>query len=110
MTMFTDEVHQKQTDVDSKYVLWQRQYDENNSQLKQRVELCQCLDDKYKVVYEIDTLVEEIGKRTRTVPQTYKEALNRVDTVHEINRLYDVRSSLDVLSRVHVFFTLRVEL
>ena len=108
--MFTHEVDQKQTDIDSKYVQWQRQYDENNSQLKQRVELCQCLDDKFKVVYEIDTLVEEIVKRKRTVPQTYKEALNRVDAVHEINRLYDVRHPFAVLSHKHVIFTRRLEL
>jgi hypothetical protein len=42
-----------------------------------------------KIVYEIDSLQQEIDQRRRTIPQTYKEALNRADTIHEINRLYD---------------------
>jgi hypothetical protein len=44
----------------------------------------------FQIVYEIDSLQKEIDKRRRNLPQTYKEAMNRAETVHEINRLYDV--------------------
>jgi hypothetical protein len=39
----------KQNDIESKYVQWQQDYNDNHCQLKQRVEWCQFLDDKYKV-------------------------------------------------------------
>ncbi|CAF4812806.1 unnamed protein product, partial [Rotaria sp. Silwood1] len=86
---FIDEIYTKQNEIESKYSHWQQQNEENRSKLKQRVEWCQFLDDKYKIVYEIDSLQQEIDKRKRTIPQTYKEALNRTETIHEINRLYD---------------------
>ena len=44
----------------------------------------------FQVVYEIDSLQKEIDKRRRQLPQTYSEAVNRTETIHEINRLYDV--------------------
>ncbi len=96
----------KQNEIDRKYIQWQQEYEENRSKLKQRVEWCQFLDDKYKVcllkmltnniyfllkiVYEIDSLQKEIDKRRQNIPQTYKEAVNRAETIYEINRLYDV--------------------
>lgn len=43
-------------------------------------------------MYEIDSLQNEIDKRRRSLPQTYKEAVTRGETIHEINRLYDVRA------------------
>lgn len=44
----------------------------------------------FKIIYEIDSLQNEIDKRKQSIPQTYKEAINRTETIHEINRLYDV--------------------
>lgn len=46
--------------------------------------------EKKKIVYEIDSLQNEIDKRRRTLPQTTIEAQNRAETIYEINRLYDV--------------------
>ncbi|CAF2499044.1 unnamed protein product [Rotaria sp. Silwood2] len=89
VTIFIDEIYTKQNEIESKYSQWQQLNEENRSKLKQRVEWCQFIDDKYKIVYEIDSLQQEIDKRKRNIPQTYKEALNRTETIHEINRLYD---------------------
>ncbi|CAF3636008.1 unnamed protein product [Rotaria sordida] len=86
---FIDEIYTKQNEIELKYSQWQQQNEEDRSRLKQRVEWCQFVDDKYKLVYEIDSLQQEIDKRKRNIPQTYKEALNRTETIHEINRLYD---------------------
>ena len=49
MTSFIDEILVKQNNLDRKYFHWQQQCEENQSKLKQRVEWCQFLDDKYKV-------------------------------------------------------------
>ena len=43
-----------------------------------------------KIVYEIGSLQQEIDRRRQNIPQTYREALNRAETMHEITRLYDV--------------------
>lgn len=43
-----------------------------------------------KIVYEIGSLQQEIDRRRQNIPQTYRDALNRAETMHEINRLYDV--------------------
>lgn len=47
----------------------------------------------FKIVYEIDSLQNEIDNRRRNIPQTYQEAINRTETIQEINRLYDVREN-----------------
>ncbi|CAF0743307.1 unnamed protein product [Adineta steineri] len=88
-TTFINEIHLKQNEIESKYTQWQQQCEENRSKLKQRVEWCQFLDDKYKIVYEISSLQHEIDRRKQSIPQTYRDALSRVETMHEINRLYD---------------------
>lgn len=49
VTTFLNEIRFKQNEIESKYVQWQRQCEENSCKLKQRVEWCQFLDDKYKV-------------------------------------------------------------
>ncbi|CAF3449488.1 unnamed protein product [Rotaria socialis] len=89
VNLFIDEMHAKQQQIELKHSQWQQQYDENRSKLKQRVEWCQFIDDKIKIVYELDSLQQEIDKRKRNIPQTYKEALSRTEAAHEINRLYD---------------------
>lgn len=38
----------------------------------------------------MDSLQQEIDKRQRQIPQSYKEAMNRTETMQEIHRLYDV--------------------
>ena len=38
----------------------------------------------------MDSLQKEIEKRQRQIPQTYKEAISRTETIQEIHRLYDV--------------------
>lgn len=49
MTSFIDEISIKQNSLERKYFHWQQQCEENQSKLKQRVEWCQFIDDKYKV-------------------------------------------------------------
>ncbi|UJR28306.1 hypothetical protein I4U23_009551 [Adineta vaga] len=88
-TSFLNEIYLKQNEIESKYTQWQQQCEENRSKLKQRVEWCQFLDDKYQIVYEIGSLQQEIDRRRQHIPQTYREAINRAETMHEINRLYD---------------------
>ncbi|CAF1047343.1 unnamed protein product [Adineta ricciae] len=88
-TSFINEIYLKQNEIESKYSQWQQLCEENRSKLKQRVEWCQFLDDKYKIVYEIGSLQQEIDRRRQNIPQTYREALNRAETMHEITRLYD---------------------
>lgn len=56
--------------------------------------------DFFQVVYEIDSLEHEIEKRKRTIPQTYKEASTRTETMHEIHRLFDVGSFTSLVHRI----------
>ena len=51
MNSFLDEITSQRQDIERKYYQWQEEYDENRSKLKQRVEWCQFLDDKYKVSF-----------------------------------------------------------
>ena len=58
--MFLDEIYSKQNEIETKYFHWQQQHEENRTKLKQRVEWCQFLDDKYKVRLRIKFLHHEI--------------------------------------------------
>lgn len=49
LRIFLDEIYSKQNEIETKYFHWQQQHEENRVKLKQRVEWCQFLDDKYKV-------------------------------------------------------------
>lgn len=55
-------------------------------------------------MYELDSLQKEIDNRKRSIPQTYKEALNRTEAVHEITRLYDVCSQCFLYE--HIFYVI----